>query len=357
MVNHVVPAAELAAFTLDLAERIAAKPLFALKLAKEAVNAAEDAQGRAGAMNTAFALHQLAHSHNMQVHGKLIDPDGLDAGDQEASETGGHPEPMARDLWATRKVPRCARDDIGRSCYGRRFLYFPRHHERQEHRRPERRHRRRHRCGRRGVPQRPRATELPDHEPQAARLGPRGRQDGRVQGQDVHGRGAERISFKGVQIAFFSAGGTRSSEFAPAAVKAAGRSSSTTRAFRMKDGIPLVVPEVNPEPIHKHNGVIANPNCSTIIMNVPVWPLHKATGVKRIVVAPTSGLGRRRWGLYELDDQARGSRPGKPIEGEVPAPDRQQPLQPQHQGRGERLQRGREQDGEETRKIFGGRRS
>lgn len=77
MVNHVVRNAELTAFTLALAGRIAAKPGFALKLAKEAVNAAEDAQGRLQAMQTAFALHQLAHSHNMQVHGMMIDPTGL----------------------------------------------------------------------------------------------------------------------------------------------------------------------------------------------------------------------------------------------------------------------------------------
>ena len=77
MVNHVVPAADLIDFTLNLASRIATKPMFALKLAKEAVNAAEDAQGRVGAMQTAFALHQLAHSHNMQVHGIPIDPSGL----------------------------------------------------------------------------------------------------------------------------------------------------------------------------------------------------------------------------------------------------------------------------------------
>ena len=77
MVNHVVQAADLATFTLDLARRIASKPMFALKLAKEAVNAAEDAQGRVNAMQTAFALHQLAHSHNMQVHGMPIDPSGL----------------------------------------------------------------------------------------------------------------------------------------------------------------------------------------------------------------------------------------------------------------------------------------
>ena len=77
MVNHVVPVAELAAFTLALAGKIATKPMFALKMAKEAVNAAQDAQGRVGAMGTAFALHQLAHSHNMQVHGMPVDPAGL----------------------------------------------------------------------------------------------------------------------------------------------------------------------------------------------------------------------------------------------------------------------------------------
>lgn len=84
MVNHVVPTAELAPFTLALAERIATKPMFALKMAKEAVNAAQDAQGRVGAMGTAFALHQLAHSHNMQVHGMPVDPAGLFPGAAKA---------------------------------------------------------------------------------------------------------------------------------------------------------------------------------------------------------------------------------------------------------------------------------
>jgi enoyl-CoA hydratase len=74
MVNHVVANAELAAFTLSLAERIARQPLFALKLTKEAINTAQDAQGRVAAMQTSFAMHQLCHSHNMQVHGQLIDP-------------------------------------------------------------------------------------------------------------------------------------------------------------------------------------------------------------------------------------------------------------------------------------------
>ncbi|MDB5715088.1 MAG: enoyl-CoA hydratase [Sphingomonadales bacterium] len=79
MVNHVVPNTDLVRFTLDLAVRIAQKPLFALKLAKESVNAMEDAQGRHGAMQTAFAFHQLGHSHNMQVHGFPIDPRGMGA--------------------------------------------------------------------------------------------------------------------------------------------------------------------------------------------------------------------------------------------------------------------------------------
>jgi len=74
MVNHVVPLDELESFTLQLASRIAEKPLFALKLAKEAVNVAQDNQGRVNAMQTSFAYHQLCHSHNQQVHGMIIDP-------------------------------------------------------------------------------------------------------------------------------------------------------------------------------------------------------------------------------------------------------------------------------------------
>ena len=80
MVNHVVPESELESFTLALAERIAAKPLFGLQLAKWAVNAAEDAQGRREAMHTSFALHHLAHSHHMQAYGVQIDPNFIRPG-------------------------------------------------------------------------------------------------------------------------------------------------------------------------------------------------------------------------------------------------------------------------------------
>jgi enoyl-CoA hydratase len=77
MVNHVVPPEKLADFTLALAANIAKKPSFALKLAKEALNAAQDAQGRVSAMQTAFALHQVTHAHNTQRFGMLLDPTGM----------------------------------------------------------------------------------------------------------------------------------------------------------------------------------------------------------------------------------------------------------------------------------------
>jgi aspartate-semialdehyde dehydrogenase len=113
-------------------------------------------------------------------------------------------------------------------------------------------------------------------------------------------------SFKDVQIALFSAGGSISKEFAPPAVAAGAVVVDNSSAFRMKDGIPLVVPEVNPEAIAKHNGLIANPNCSTIIMNVPVWPLHKVNRIKRIIVSTYQAVsGAGAWGLYELEAQIK----------------------------------------------------
>lgn len=124
-------------------------------------------------------------------------------------------------------------------------------------------------------------------------------------------------SFKDVQIAFFSAGGSISKEFAPAAVAAKAIVVDNTSAFRMKEGIPLVVPEVNPEQIHKHNGLIANPNCSTIIMNVPVWPLHKVNRVKRLVVSTYQAVsGAGAWGLYELDAQIKAYASGQEVKKE-----------------------------------------
>jgi aspartate-semialdehyde dehydrogenase len=124
-------------------------------------------------------------------------------------------------------------------------------------------------------------------------------------------------SFKDVQIALFSAGGSISKEFGPSAVKAGAVVVDNSSAFRMKEGVPLVVPEVNPQDIHKHNGLIANPNCSTIIMNVPVWPLHKVNRVKRLVISTYQAVsGAGAWGLYELDAQMKAYAKGEPIKKE-----------------------------------------
>jgi aspartate-semialdehyde dehydrogenase len=121
-----------------------------------------------------------------------------------------------------------------------------------------------------------------------------------------------RDSFKDIKFAFFSAGGSISKEYAPAAVSAGAVVIDNTSAFRMKEGIPLVVPEVNPEQIRKHNGLIANPNCSTIIMNVPVWPLHKVNRVKRIIVSTYQAVsGAGVWGLYELEQQQKAAASGR----------------------------------------------
>ncbi|AMK26570.1 enoyl-CoA hydratase (plasmid) [Sphingobium sp. SJ10-10] len=91
MVNHVVPREELQSFTEAMACKIAKKPAFTLKLLKEAVNAAQDAQGRVNAMGTSFALHQLSHSHNEQIFGLPIDPTNLPAAVRDKAAWKGKP--------------------------------------------------------------------------------------------------------------------------------------------------------------------------------------------------------------------------------------------------------------------------
>lgn len=121
-------------------------------------------------------------------------------------------------------------------------------------------------------------------------------------------------SFQGIEIGLFSAGASRSKEFAPFAVKAGTVVVDNSSAFRMDDDVPLVVPEVNPEDIKKHKGIIANPNCSTIIMLVPVFPLHKAKGLKRLIASTyqaASGAGAQA--MEELKIQSRDI-----LEGRIP---------------------------------------
>lgn len=119
-------------------------------------------------------------------------------------------------------------------------------------------------------------------------------------------------SFAGVDIALFSAGGSRSKEFAPAAAKAGAVVVDNSSAFRMDPTVPLVIPEINPEKIREHKGIIANPNCSTIIGIVPVWPLHQVNPVKRMVVSTyqaASGAGAAA--MAELEAQSREILDGK----------------------------------------------
>ena len=116
----------------------------------------------------------------------------------------------------------------------------------------------------------------------------------------------KKTSFKDVDIVLASAGASVSIEFAPYAVKAGAVVIDNTSAFRMKEDVPLVVPEVNPEDCKWHKGIIANPNCSTIQMVVALKPIHDAVRIKRIVVSTyqaVSGTGKKA--IEELSEQTR----------------------------------------------------
>jgi aspartate-semialdehyde dehydrogenase len=113
-------------------------------------------------------------------------------------------------------------------------------------------------------------------------------------------------SFRGVDIALFSAGGAQSKRFAPAAVRHGTVVVDNSSAFRMDPGVPLVVPEINPEALREHKGIIANPNCSTIISITPLWPIHKVNRINRMIVATyqaASGAGAAA--MEELRESTR----------------------------------------------------
>ncbi|MBX7245116.1 MAG: aspartate-semialdehyde dehydrogenase [Candidatus Sumerlaeaceae bacterium] len=103
-------------------------------------------------------------------------------------------------------------------------------------------------------------------------------------------------SFAGIDIVLASAGSSVSREFAPHAVAAGAVVVDNTSAFRMDSDKPLVVPEVNPEALEKHNGIIANPNCSTMQMVVALAPIHREAGIRRLVISTfqsVSGTGQK----------------------------------------------------------------
>jgi aspartate-semialdehyde dehydrogenase len=111
-------------------------------------------------------------------------------------------------------------------------------------------------------------------------------------------------SFVGVDIALFSAGGAISKEFAPLAVDAGSVVVDNSSAFRMDDSAPLVVPEINTADVATHKGIIANPNCSTIVTVMALYPLHQAFGVKRMFASTYQAVsGSGAMGIEELKRQ------------------------------------------------------
>ena len=121
-------------------------------------------------------------------------------------------------------------------------------------------------------------------------------------------------AFKGVDIAFFSAGAGRSREFVPAAKAAGAISIDNSSAFRMDPNVPLVVPEVNPGDLRKHKGLIANPNCTAMILAVAIWPIHQAVGIRRVIVSTyQSASGAGAAAMRELEDQMHEYAEGKEI--------------------------------------------
>ena len=92
-------------------------------------------------------------------------------------------------------------------------------------------------------------------------------------------------SFRGVNVALFSAGASTSKRFAPLAVRAGATVVDNSSAFRMQADVPLVVPEINAQALQGHKGIIANPNCSAIIAITPLWPIHQANRIERLIVS------------------------------------------------------------------------
>ncbi len=125
-------------------------------------------------------------------------------------------------------------------------------------------------------------------------------------GQSLKVKAISDVDFADIDLVLASAGGSVSKEWAPRAAAAGAVVIDNSSAFRMDSFVPLVVPEVNPDAALKHQGIIANPNCTTILMSVALWPLHQHQPIERIVVATyqsASGAGARA--MEEVKQQAQ----------------------------------------------------
>ena len=138
------------------------------------------------------------------------------------------------------------------------------------------------------------------------------------QGEQILVEAVSEAAFKDVDLVLASAGGSTSKAWAKTIVEAGAVMVDNSSAFRMNPQVPLIVPEINPEAAASHQGIIANPNCTTILMAVAVWPLHQVQPIKRLVVATyqsASGAGARA--MEEVKTQARAILNGETTEPEI----------------------------------------
>jgi aspartate-semialdehyde dehydrogenase len=140
----------------------------------------------------------------------------------------------------------------------------------------------------------------------------------KFRGEEITVKELTKDAFSGIDIALFSAGGSISKEFAPIAAKAGCVVVDNSSAFRMDDAVPLVIPEINGADVKQHKGIIANPNCTTAITLMALYPLHQAFGCRRIIASSyqaVSGTGAKA--IEELKRQVGEVVSGKPVTKEV----------------------------------------
>jgi aspartate-semialdehyde dehydrogenase len=137
-------------------------------------------------------------------------------------------------------------------------------------------------------------------------------------GQDLAAQELSPASFEGIDLAFFSAGGNISREYAPVAREAGAVVIDNSSVFRMEPDVPLVIPEINGEDVHQHTRLIANPNCTTAVALMALFPLHRAFGVRRVVASSyqaVSGSGARA--INELRAQVEAAAEKRPATAEI----------------------------------------
>jgi aspartate-semialdehyde dehydrogenase len=144
----------------------------------------------------------------------------------------------------------------------------------------------------------------------------------RFAGEEVAVEAMGERSFEGIELALFSCGGTLSRRFAPIAAKSGAVVVDNSSAFRMEPGVPLVVPEINPDALEGHRGVVANPNCSTILFLMAATPIHRVHRIGRAVVATYQAVSGSGWkGMAELEGQLRALHEGRaPVPSLYPYP-------------------------------------